>query len=130
MSNAELWQGYPVNPLKGAVQLLNLKRVMRPKLRQITQPILVMQGRLDSTVHASAPQIIYDEVRSRREGAALDGELRTHFAFGRRAAAGIRDHGAVSGEGVAVVGRSVIGDRITAYGSRITDHGLQITAYG
>lgn len=64
LSNAELWQGYPVNPLRGAVQLLKLQRVVRPMLRQITQPILIMQGRLDTTVHPAAPQIIYDEVRS------------------------------------------------------------------
>jgi carboxylesterase len=64
ISNAELWQGYQVNPLRGAVQLLNFQRVLRPKLRQITQPLLVMQGRLDSTVHPTAPQILYDEVRS------------------------------------------------------------------
>lgn len=64
LSNAELWQGYPVNPLRGAMQLLNLQRVTRPMLRRITQPILIMQGRLDTTVHPTAPQIIYDEVRS------------------------------------------------------------------
>jgi carboxylesterase len=64
MSNAELWRGYPVNPLRGAVELLNLQRVVRPLLPQITQPILVMQGRLDAAVHASAPQEVYDGVRS------------------------------------------------------------------
>ena len=61
---ADLWQGYPVNPLRGAVQLLNFERVVRPRLPQISQPILIMQGKLDTTVHASAPQTIYDEVRS------------------------------------------------------------------
>ena len=61
---ADLWQGYPVNPLRGAVQLLNFQRVVRPRLPQISQPILIMQGKLDTTVHASAPQTIYDEVRS------------------------------------------------------------------
>ncbi|MCX6031374.1 MAG: alpha/beta fold hydrolase [Chloroflexi bacterium] len=64
MSNADLWKGYPVNPLKGAVELLNLQRATRPLLPKITQPILVMQGRLDTTIHASAPQEIYDGVRS------------------------------------------------------------------
>jgi carboxylesterase len=61
---ADLWQGYPVNPLRGAVQLLNFQRIVRPRLPQISQPILIMQGKLDTTVHASAPQTIYDEVRS------------------------------------------------------------------
>ena len=64
MSNAELWQGYPVNPLKGAVQLLDLQRATRPRLAQIQQPLLVMHGRLDTTVAASAPQEVLDGVRS------------------------------------------------------------------
>ena len=64
LSNAELWQGYPVNPLKGAVQLLNLQRVVRRRLPAIQQPLLLMQGRLDNTVAAQAPQEIYDGVRT------------------------------------------------------------------
>ncbi len=64
MSNAELWQGYPVNPLKGVVQLLDLQRAVRRRLSHIQQPVLVMQGRLDSTVAAQAPQEVISGVRS------------------------------------------------------------------
>ena len=64
MSNDESWQGYPVNPLKGAVQLLNLQREMRGRLSAIRQPTLLMQGRLDTTVSPRAPQEIYEGIRS------------------------------------------------------------------
>jgi carboxylesterase len=58
------WQGYRVQPLKGALQLLRLQKVLRPLLPQVRQPILIMQGRLDPTVHPQSPQIIYDSVSS------------------------------------------------------------------
>ena len=64
MSNTESWQGYPVNPLKGAVQLLNLQRETRGRLSAIRQPTLLMQGRCDTTVSPRAPQEIYEGIRS------------------------------------------------------------------
>lgn len=60
----ELWQGYLVNPLKGVIALLRLQRQVHPNLTRITQPILIVQGRLDQTVHPDAPRTIYDGVRS------------------------------------------------------------------
>ena len=58
------WQGYRVNPLKATLQLLNLQRVIRPKLALITQPVLVIQGRLDVPVHPDTPKIIARSVSS------------------------------------------------------------------
>jgi carboxylesterase len=58
------WQGYGVEPLKGARQLMRLQKVILPLLPQIHQPILIMQGRLDPTVHPQSPQIIFDQVSS------------------------------------------------------------------
>jgi carboxylesterase len=58
------WQGYAVQPLKGATQLKHLQNVIQPLLSQIHQPILILQGRLDPTVHPQSPQIIYDQVSS------------------------------------------------------------------
>jgi len=58
------WQGYGVDPLKAAQQLLRLQKVIYPLLPQIAQPILILQGRLDPTVHPASPQIIYDQVSS------------------------------------------------------------------
>jgi carboxylesterase len=51
------WQGYAVQPLKGAVQLKHLQKVVLNVLPQIHQPILILQGRLDPTVHPQSPQV-------------------------------------------------------------------------
>jgi carboxylesterase len=58
------WQGYFVNPLKGVVQLLNLQKSVRSVLPRVFQPVLIVQGRLDPTVHPEAPDIIYNEIKS------------------------------------------------------------------
>lgn len=64
-SNPEMpWQGYAVNPLKGTLQLLRLQQVVTRLLPQIRQPILIMQGRKDLTVHPTVPEFIYDHVAS------------------------------------------------------------------
>lgn len=59
------WQGYPVNPLKGTIQLLRLQSYLLPRLNLIQQPMLIVQGRRDATVHADTPQIIYQNVASK-----------------------------------------------------------------
>jgi len=61
---SKAWQGYPVNPLKGALQLLHFQRAVRQRLPKIHQPLLVMQGRLDTTVHPTVGQIILNGVSS------------------------------------------------------------------
>jgi len=58
------WQGYTVNPLKGVIQLLKFQEVVRMKLPDITQPLLIIQGRLDPTVHPSVPDILSSQVQS------------------------------------------------------------------
>jgi carboxylesterase len=59
-----LWKGYNVNPLKGAAQLLKLQKAVTPLLHKIHQPILILQGKLDPTVHPQASQFIFDQVSS------------------------------------------------------------------
>ncbi|MFZ2097293.1 MAG: alpha/beta fold hydrolase [Anaerolineales bacterium] len=58
------WQGYAVQPLKGAIQLKRLQAVIHPLLPKIHQPILILQGGLDPIVHPQSPQIIIDRVSS------------------------------------------------------------------
>lgn len=58
------WKGYTVNPLRAASELKKLQKNTSPILPSIRQPILVMQGRLDPTVHPSSAQVIYDQVGS------------------------------------------------------------------
>ena len=58
------WQGYAVQPLKAASQLIRLQKEVPALLSRIQQPILILQGRLDPTVHPDSPQFIYDHVAS------------------------------------------------------------------
>jgi carboxylesterase len=59
-----LWQGYDTRPTRGARELLRLQAVTRPLLPKIHQPILIVHGQLDGTVHPGAPREIYDKVGS------------------------------------------------------------------
>jgi len=58
------WQGYRVNPIKAVVQLRKLQAVVRGALPQVTQPLLVMQGRLDATIDPRSAEEVYQGVRS------------------------------------------------------------------
>ncbi|MGW8250584.1 MAG: alpha/beta hydrolase [Anaerolineales bacterium] len=58
------WQGYPVNPLKGTLQLLKLQQAVYRLLPLVHQPVLIVQGRLDETVHPSVPGTIASRVGS------------------------------------------------------------------
>jgi carboxylesterase len=64
LDGSDRWQGYPVNPLRGAVELLRLGREVRRRLGDITQPVLVVQGRHDTTIDPAAGQIILSGVAS------------------------------------------------------------------
>lgn len=86
MDASDKWQGYdPELPTKGIVQLLRFQDAVIKMLPNVSQPILVLQGRKDKTVDASAGDIILRGVRSTikehhwMEGSAhpilLDGEL-------------------------------------------------------
>jgi carboxylesterase len=46
-----LWQGYGVLPLKGGLEFFKLQRETLGRLPNIRQPILIVLGRLDKTVH-------------------------------------------------------------------------------
>ena len=59
-----LWQGYHVNPLKGTLQLLRLQKQVTAILGKIHQPVLIVQGRLDLTVHPGVPDQIAQAVSS------------------------------------------------------------------
>lgn len=61
----DVWQGYPVIPLKGALQLVALQKEVRSLLPQVRQPLLVVQGGLDETVHPRAPVEILEMAGSR-----------------------------------------------------------------
>jgi carboxylesterase len=59
-----LWQGYNVYPLKAMLQLLDLQKEVSSRLPLIHQPLLIIQGGLDRSVHPTAPDIIAQKVSS------------------------------------------------------------------
>ncbi|MCB8978315.1 MAG: alpha/beta fold hydrolase [Ardenticatenaceae bacterium] len=62
----EYWQGYRVNPLRAVMELIRLGLEVRRQLPQISQPVLIMQGRNDKTVSADVGDIILEGVLSER----------------------------------------------------------------
>jgi carboxylesterase len=64
LDSNDLWQGYPVNPLKGVLQLLKFQNKVRPLLPGIKQPALIVQGKLDTTVHPGVPDVIFNQLGS------------------------------------------------------------------
>ncbi len=64
LAQSEQWQGYRVYPLKGTLQLWRFGAEMRRCLPRINQPVLVVQGRLDTTVAPDAGEIILNGVSS------------------------------------------------------------------
>ena len=60
----DFWQGYTVNPLRAAAELARLQREVRRRLALITQPLLIVQGRLDRRVAPDVPALLAREVRS------------------------------------------------------------------
>lgn len=64
MQDGTPWQGYRVYPLKGTLELIKLQKQTDPYLSQICQPILIVQGRKDASVHPSVPERIASQVSS------------------------------------------------------------------
>ena len=62
--NNPFWQGYDVNPLKAVETLVALGAYVRRHLAVITQPVLVVQGRLDETVATDVGELVLDGVSS------------------------------------------------------------------
>ena len=64
LDGAEEWQGYPGLPLRGSVQLLRLQKATLPALAAIHQPVVIFQGRKDTTIDPRAGDIIRAAVNS------------------------------------------------------------------
>ncbi len=58
------WQGYPTIPTQAAVQLLGLQRYVRAHLDHISQPLLIVQGKLDETVDPEGATILHRQISS------------------------------------------------------------------
>ena len=65
MDASDKWQGYhPELPTKGIVQLLRFQDAVKKILPQIKQPIIIFQGRKDTTVDPAAGEMILSSVKS------------------------------------------------------------------
>jgi carboxylesterase len=64
LAGDKTWQGYPVNPLKAIYQLTRLQSVVRRALPGVTQPLLVIQGRQDTTIDQRSAELVYQGARS------------------------------------------------------------------
>ncbi len=60
----ELWQGYTVYPVRALTQLYRLQSAVRRSLPLIRRPLLVVAGRLDTSVLPVTVDILSKEVRS------------------------------------------------------------------
>ena len=65
MDASDKWQGYhPELPTKGIVQLLRFQDAVKKVLPQIKQPIIIFQGRKDTTVDPVAGEMILQDIGS------------------------------------------------------------------
>lgn len=58
------WQGYKVNPLKAVLQLMAAQETVKTELAMVTQPALIVQGKLDQTIDPQSAQMVYDSIGS------------------------------------------------------------------
>jgi carboxylesterase len=60
----ERWQGYGIDSLPAVSQLLEIQHQVQQSIPEITQPILIFQGRRDQTVDPEGAQYLYNRVNS------------------------------------------------------------------
>jgi len=60
----DLWQGYERRPTRAVFQLLAIQREIDRSLAGIRQPILIVQGKLDTTVELSGAEHIHNRIGS------------------------------------------------------------------
>ncbi len=58
------WKGYEVNPVHALAQMLAAQRATWPRVKYVTQPLLLVQGRLDSAVDTRANEKLFQRVPS------------------------------------------------------------------
>lgn len=64
LDHSDLWQGYRVNPLKAVLELVKFGEIVTELLPTIQQPVFVVQGGLDTTIHPDSGKIIIAGVAS------------------------------------------------------------------
>ncbi|MBC8330787.1 MAG: alpha/beta fold hydrolase [Anaerolineae bacterium] len=64
LDRSDLWQGYPDLPLKGTIQFLRFQAAVNKRLSHIHQPVLIFQGRKDTTVVPEAGELLMNAISS------------------------------------------------------------------
>jgi carboxylesterase len=67
LDEAGKWQGYKINPIRGVLELLKLQKEVEKQLIRISQPILIFQGRLDTTIKPESGELILRKVLSEKK---------------------------------------------------------------
>jgi len=70
------WKGYAVNPLRALRQLVGLQKEVGRHLNAIRQPLLIVQGRLDTAIDMRGAEMLYHGVGSNNQRITLDGRFR------------------------------------------------------
>ncbi len=60
----ERWQGYELDSVPAAAQIVKMQHLIRRSLPKITHPILIVQGRLDQTIFPEGAEVIFNRVNS------------------------------------------------------------------
>jgi len=60
----ERWKGYETNPVWAVVQMGDLQQEVRRRLSRIRQPLLVVQGRLDTAIDPRGAESVFREASS------------------------------------------------------------------
>jgi len=58
------WQGYTVVPIRALIQVHKLQKEIRRRLPMIQQPVMICQGRKDTTIDPQSSQTVYDTIGS------------------------------------------------------------------
>jgi carboxylesterase len=67
------WQGYRVNPLRSVVELGKLQNVVRNRLADVHQPVIIFQGMRDETIDILSSKKVLESVPSQiKELVVLD----------------------------------------------------------
>ena len=61
----DLWQGYGVRPGRAVLQLYTLMKKVAERFPKIQPPLLIIQGRLDTSILPQGAQTLYSKAGSR-----------------------------------------------------------------
>lgn len=58
------WQGYDVIPMRPAASLYDFQQIVKKKLSKVTAPVLIFQGKLDTTIDPTGSVTVLENINS------------------------------------------------------------------